>query len=138
MSNESKTIHIVRESAVIHVLTNATTPGSSGGESTQWEVVTSNTSLVSGAYAVDALTLILLMLPAVAVLGQSISVYGLGLGGWRIMQRTGQQIRVGDKKTTLGAAGNIYSTSQGDYVKLTYLGVSGWVCTEIVGNLQVN
>jgi hypothetical protein len=125
-------VQVARRQTVVAVSSNS----SSSGSSEKWQIITGTTDLVAGAYAVDALSLVTLKLPTVAVLSQHIKVYGLGNGGWRIAQSDGQRIRVGNKQTTLGVSGNILSVEQGDYLELVYL--NGWNCTEIIGNLQIN
>ncbi|MBW4635029.1 MAG: hypothetical protein KME30_24950 [Iphinoe sp. HA4291-MV1] len=108
-----------------------------GGADLEWTTVTSSATLTPNrAYAVNAASLILLSLPNEALSGQRLAVYNLGTGGWRLQQNSGQRIKIGDKMTTTGQTGRVDAIATGDYLELVFLPPL-WVCTDIIGNLEV-
>ncbi len=62
--------------------------------------------------------LVSLSLPSVSVVGQPLSVAGMGSSGWEITQGTGQIVHVGSSPTTSGTGGSISSSNQYDSINL--------------------
>lgn len=95
-----------------------------------WSIVTAATNaVVNGAYITDSATQIVLTLPASAAVGTSISVAGLGAGGWRIAQNASQYIRVGTAVTTVGVAGYVEAFDRYDSIQLICIEADlGWTC----------
>lgn len=57
-------------------------------------------------------------LPSTAAVGSLIAIRGLGSGGWKVTQNSGQFIRLGNSVTTTGVSGQVASTNQYDDVIL--------------------
>lgn len=108
---------------------NTITINATGGGET-WSAISASQALaVNHGYAcVSPGGALSLSLPAVAAVGSEIEVTLDGATSWTITQGAGQQIRIGNTQTTLGATGTLGSTAQGDTVRM--------VCT--VANLKFN
>lgn len=94
-----------------------------------WLVVENNTQLVKNInYAVNSFSLLDLVLPLNAEVntGDCIIIHDQTGSGFVIKQGLGQQIRYGNKQTSLGIAGSIVSSEVGDTLELIYL-VSNWI-----------
>lgn len=77
-----------------------------------------------------------LSLPAVSQQGDEIAVLLAGGTSWTITQGAGQQIRIGNTTTTLGAGGSLASTQQGDMIKLVCTTANLiWQAESTIGNL---
>ncbi len=89
--------------------------------SSSWTEVTGLTQAmaVNTNYIANNANLVTLTLPATAAVGNTISLAGSGVGGWKIAQNASQQIVFGSKLTTAGTGGYMYSNSQ--YESLTLL-----------------
>lgn len=73
-------------------------------------------------------------LPAVAAVGSSIRITGLGAGGWLLQCGAGQTINSSGGSTTSG--GSLASTNRYDCVLVTCtVANTGWIAETIVGNL---
>lgn len=105
-----------------------------------WIVVTgtSQSASVGYGYIANNSSLVTITLPASASVGNIIRVSGLGAGGWKVAQNSGQQIIFGNLATTPGTSGYIASQVQYDAVELlcvvantTFLVISN------VGNITV-
>lgn len=79
---------------------------------------TSQNMTADGGYVSNNAGLVTLTLPVTAAFGSSQTVVGLGSGGWRIAQNSGQQVIVGGVATTLGAGGSLSSTNRYDSIDL--------------------
>ena len=127
-------------------------PGLSGGGSaplggsltlslgSQWNEITSTSQqmVANQSYAANNASVVDLILPAVASIGDKIEIYGKGSGGWRVIQNTGQEIFIGTSQTTVGIAGMVESTSQYDILILRCITAnSQWVGYCPSGNLLV-
>lgn len=86
---------------------------------TVWQVVTTPQGLSDndGFFANDA-GVVTFTLPMSSSVGDTYQIVAMSVGGWSISQNGGQQITVGGLSTTLGAAGSISSTAQGDWIEL--------------------
>jgi hypothetical protein len=93
---------------------------SSTGGGVGWNLVsgTSQAMAVDSGYVANNAGLVTLTLPSTAAFGTSISVSGLGAGGWTIAQNGGQNIQIGSSSTTVGAGGSVSSTNRYDSVNL--------------------
>jgi hypothetical protein len=102
-----------------------------------WNVVTSDTDLVPGnGYICASESRILLTLPSTANVNSRISIYTVGIGGWKIQQQEGGQIQVGHLFTTYGALGYIESLYVGDYLPLVFAN-NMWIEIGMRGNINV-
>lgn len=61
---------------------------------------------------------LILSLPAVSVLGDTIEITLDGSTSFSVTQGAGQQIRFGNQATTAGVGGSITSTQQGDSIRM--------------------
>ena len=86
--------------------------------STNWVVVTGTTQNIANgtAYIANNASQITFTLPTTAAVGDLFSINGLGGGGWKIAQNSGQNIRIGSTVSTTGTGGSINSTNQYDSV----------------------
>lgn len=88
-------------------------------------------------YSSNNAGLVTLTLPTTAALGDQITVYGKGAGGWRVAQGTGQQIIFGESASTV-TTGNIESTYRYDIVKLTCITANTlWSAVSESGNIAI-
>lgn len=62
--------------------------------------------------------LVTLTLPATASVGALIQVVGVGAGGWKIAQSSGQQIVIGNTSSTSGAGGSVASSQARDAITI--------------------
>jgi hypothetical protein len=92
---------------------------SSSSSSFIWQEVTSNaTSQVNYGYIVNSSSLVTLTLPTTAVVGSTIKVVGVGTGGWKVSQNSGQQINMGATFSTSGTSGYVSSTHYTNTIEL--------------------
>jgi len=94
------------------------TPGGGGGM--VWTEITGTTSGLSAdnGYVANNAAQVVFTLPATCAFGKEIAVEGLGAGGWRISQNSGQSIIFGDLISDVGTAGYLESYNRYDGVKL--------------------
>lgn len=105
-----------------------------------WEIVSSNSNAeVNKGYLVNSLSLISITLPSVAEIGDEILVYGESSTSWRISQGINQQIKVGNKLTTLGVTGEILGREVGDGIHLVCVSndANKWISIKVFGNIDV-
>jgi hypothetical protein len=77
-------------------------------------------------------------LPAVAAVGDTISIVGKGTGGWLIAQNAGQTIHFGEDDSATGIGGSLFSTKQYDCVELVCITANtDFVVRSSMGNLGV-
>lgn len=108
---------------------------------TFWNSIAVNTNLaINNGYICNAPGgALLLTLPANSSVGDEIEVILNGATSWRIVQGVGQQCYVGSLGSTVGAAGYLESTQQGDAIKLLCVTANTtWRTTSVVGNITVN
>lgn len=99
---------------------------------------TSQTAAINTAYGANNASLVTITLPASAVIGSIVEVIGIGAGGWRVAQASGQIIHFGSIDTTSGATGYIESTHRRDTVILRcVVADTDWQVVGAVGNLTV-
>lgn len=99
---------------------------------------TTQTMAANNGYRANNAGLVTLSLPATAAIDTVIRVVGVGAGGWRVAQATGQQIHFGNKSTTAGGTGRIDSTHQRDCIELLCIAANTtWQVVSSVGNLDV-
>jgi hypothetical protein len=88
-------------------------------------------------YSANNAGLVTLTLPTTAALGDQITIYGKGAGGWKVSQGTGQQIIFGESASTV-TTGSIQSTYRYDIVKLTCITANTlWSAVSESGNIAV-
>jgi len=83
--------------------------------------------------------MVTLTLPDTAAAGSIIRIVGIGAGGWRIAQNSGETIYYGTLSTTTGTGGNLSSTAQRDSVELVCtVADTGWTVISSIGNLETD
>lgn len=113
------------------------TDGTTGGINTNVVKVITQTTLNSDAtvnadvnkgYILTSVTLQTVNLPTPCAVGDVFVLKGTGAGLFKVAQRAGEQLTLGNKTTTLGVAGFIDSTSIGDGVFFICTDASGkWI-----------
>lgn len=102
------------------------------------DTTTSLTMAADNGYMCTAGGGLLLGLPATSAFGEQIAIILDGATSFTITQAAGQQIRLGDTTTTLGAAGSIGSLFQGDSITLICkVANTLWVADAVTGNLTI-
>jgi len=77
-------------------------------------------------------------LPAVSAVGDVIRVVLDGSTSWTITQAANQQIRMGSSQTTLGVAGTLASTAQGDAIEMVCKTANlVWTVVSSMGNIAI-
>lgn len=111
------------------------------GSGFSWVEVSTNTVMVknTGYFVVSPGGAITMTLPAVSVIGDSVSVSLVDATSWQILQpNAGSVIRIGNSTTTVGMGGSIESTASGDSIELVCRTSNGeWVAQNWVGNLTI-
>lgn len=110
-----------------------------GGSGMTWQTIAANQTLaVDNGYFCTGGANLSLALPAVSAVGDTITVALDGSTSWTITQGVGQQIRIANTQSTLGAGGSIASTAQGDTVELTCsVANTRWNVISSIGNITV-
>lgn len=89
------------------------------GGGLDWSNIGANQTLaVNNGYFCSTGGALSLALPSSSSVGDAIAVSLVGSTSWTITQGAGQQIRIGNTTSTLGAGGSIASTAQGDSIWL--------------------
>ena len=90
------------------------------GAGPSWNFINASIPMVAdnGYVCVAPGGALVLPLPAVSTQGQEIEVYLYGATSFQITQAANQRILYGNTFTTLGVAGSITSTSQGDSIRM--------------------
>jgi hypothetical protein len=114
---------------------------SSNQSSVSWQIISTNQTIgnFQGYFVVAPGGNVLLTLPLVSVVGDTIEVSLSGATSWEILEQAGQQIRVGNLLSTV-TTGSVKSTLQGDSIRLvcrTASPGSFWQAVSFVGNLLV-
>ncbi len=110
------------------------------GSAFTWLLIGASQSLVAAeGYFCTSGGALLLTLPAVSVLGDTLQVCLDGATSWQIVQpNAASQIRLGTNETTLGVGGTLTSTSQGDMIELVCQTANArWVVVDSIGNITV-
>lgn len=104
-----------------------------------WGAITTNTPMVSNiAYMCVGGGNLQLTLPVTSVFGDEIEIALDGSTGFTIVQASGQQIRIGEETTTLGAGGSLSSTFQGDSLRMVCKTANTfWHVLDVLGNLTI-
>lgn len=79
---------------------------------------TSQSAATNTAYVTNNAALCTVTLPTTAAVGDEQRVIGLGAGGWKIAQNSGQLINFGNQVTTTGVGGSLASSNQFDTIHL--------------------
>ena len=103
------------------------------------EVTGTSQLMVPGTnYAANNAALVTLTLPVTSALGDQITVFGKGGGGWKIAQNFGQQIILGELSTVSGVGSSLQSTYRYDIVRLTCIAANTlWTAIAESGNITV-
>jgi hypothetical protein len=89
------------------------------GAGETWSVVTTATNMVVGnGYITNSGSQVVLTLPTTAAVGTSLSVIGMGSGGWQIAQNASQNVQVGSVSSTVGTGGTVTSANRYDSIDL--------------------
>lgn len=113
------------------------------GASFTWHQVTSATNpnpmiKENGYITTDNASLVVLTLPAVAAVGDTVRVLGQGSALWQVAQNAGQSIHLQNSTSTVGVTGSINATDRYDTVELICLVANTeWICATVTGNLTV-
>jgi hypothetical protein len=110
------------------------------GTSVFWqEIVADQAAVADEGYICNKVGLLTLTLPAVAAVGDTISVTGKNTPvGWRIAQNAGQTIHVGVNATTTGVAGYVESTQLYDTIELVCITTNtDWLVSSAMGSVTV-
>jgi len=108
------------------VITNGANSITLAFNQTTVEATTSQTMSQNTTYVTNSSSLVTLTLPASPTVGQLIYIIGLGTGGWRVSQNSGQQIIIGSSRTTAGTGGYIQSANYTDGIILLAHSTSTW------------
>lgn len=79
---------------------------------------TTQTIAVNTCYIVNSASLVTFTLPASLAVGTQVQIIGLGAGGWKIAQLSGQSIKNNTATTTTGIGGSLSSSAASDNVTL--------------------
>lgn len=115
-----------------------TVGGGGGGVGLTWSTITESITAVTGnAYICNHATVrVIVTLPALCVVGDTVKIAGQGAAGWQLSAYTGDFIQFGSLITTSG--GYLQSTNQFNSVEVTCISAdSVWLVTSGVGNLTV-
>jgi len=99
---------------------------------------TTQTAVANNTYEPNNAGLVTITLPATAAKGSIIRIVGVGAGGWRLAQGTGQSVVFGNLTTTAGNSGRMDSTHRRDAVTL-YCNTANtqWTVISAIGNIDV-
>lgn len=103
------------------------------------EVTATTATLVAdNSYRINNASLVTLTLPATAAVDTVIRIIGVGAGGWRITQNSGQQIHFGNQSSTSGISGRLDSTHRRDSVTMICVTANAeWQVISSIGNIDV-
>lgn len=104
--------------SIVNAANSITINGTGSGFSWTEVTGTSQAMVADNGYIANNAGLVTLTLPATCGLGQSLSVVGLGAGGWSIAQNAGQTIHFNSNDTTTGAGGSLSSTNRYNSIEL--------------------
>ncbi|HET8708937.1 MAG TPA: hypothetical protein VFL85_01510 [Candidatus Saccharimonadales bacterium] len=104
-----------------------------------WSVKTASlTGAANNGYIMNGAAQLVLTLPATFAVGTTIRVAGMGAGGWKIAQPTGDNIIFGNQVTTTGTSGYLASTNANDTVELLCtVANTTWTVISSVGNITI-
>lgn len=105
-----------------------------------WSVITSSSENleVNAGVFIDNTGQVTLTLPVVASVGDTMFIYSISSGGWKIEQNASQNIRLGNSITTTGIVGSLSSTDTGDGIGIVCSqDNASFVVTEMMGNLTL-
>ena len=105
-----------------------------------WSTVTGTTQVAAAdnGYVINNGALVTVTLPATCPLYSTITLVGLGAGGWSIAQNASQYVQVGSVASAVGVGGSVASTSRYDTVTLVCtLADTSFSVISVQGNLTV-
>ena len=105
-----------------------------------WNTSASNVSTMTtnNGYLSNSSSQLTFGLPATSGLGNVYCLCGMGTGGWKITQGSGQTIHYSGQNTTTGAGGSLASTGQYDVVFiLSSVANTDFTVLSSIGNLTV-
>jgi len=113
--------------------------GHTGFQPMTWEIIIANqTAVINHGYIANKGTLLTLLLPATAAVGNIVRVSGMGAGGWIITQNASGVIHFGNKNTTVGVGGSLASVHIMDAIELICCVANNeWNVISSVGNITV-
>lgn len=106
--------------------------------------VTANVDVTSGSqtmapgsrYWADKVTLTTFTLPTTPTQGDRYEIYGIGSGGWTLVENSGQFINMGNQVTTT-TTGSLSSTNQYDALIIIAFSTTQFVAYPLIGNITV-
>ena len=110
-----------------------------GGGGADWSVIgAGQTMIIDHGYVCTTGGTLSLLLPATSPIGSIIEVTLDGSTGFTITEAAGQQIRMGNLSTTLGATGTLGSNAQGDSLRMVCsVANTKWNVLSSMGSLTV-
>lgn len=104
-----------------------------------WTTIGADGALAANTGYIDTKAgLLTVSLPAVAAVGTTLILQGLGAGGWKITQAANQRIIMGNLATTVGVGGSMASTNANDSISLVCTTANLiWSTFSGVGNLTI-
>ncbi len=103
-----------------------------------WNVITgtSQTMVANNGYVANNGSLVTFTLPASAAVGDTFQVSGVGAGGWKVAQNSGQTIQIEGFTTTSGTGGSLASTVKNDNVTIICTTTNtGFLVVNFSGNI---
>lgn len=110
------------------------------GSGMTWNTISASQTLAvnNGYFCISPGGALALLLPAASALGDEITVTLDGATSFSITQGAGQQIRIANGQTTVGAGGSITTTQQGDTITFVCQTANlKWNVISPIGNLTV-
>jgi hypothetical protein len=116
----------------------AITIASTGASLPYTEITTATQAITTNnAYGANRGGGVAFSLPATSAIGTLFEITGIA-GLWSITQAAGQQIKMGNTTTTLGAGGSLTATDAGDCIRCKCIVADTiWRVMDAVGNLTV-
>lgn len=104
-----------------------------------WTIIaTGQIATDNNGYFTNDAGVVTVTLPAISSVGDTFQVAAMSAGGWTIAQGAGQQIRLGNTTTTLGAGGSLASTAQGDWITcICSVANTNWIAYANQGNITI-
>lgn len=100
---------------------------------------TSQSAAVNNGYVTNNGSLCTVTLPAAASVGDVVEVQGLGAGGWKLAQNSGQLVYCPNGAvTTTGTGGSLASTNQYDFLRVRCIVANTtWSIQSVTNNITV-
>ena len=110
------------------------------GSGITWSTIAASQTLAvqNGYFCIAPGGALVLLLPAVSVIGDVIEVTLDGATSFSVTQGAGQSIKIGNTATTVGVGGSLSSTTQGDTLYMVCQTANlKWNVLSVIGNPTV-